>query len=498
MNLTKSYAAALLALGMAAAACSDNEPGTGLSFDSAAATECMMEGDDYSGEFAFIAEGRWSAKVVYDNDDHGEWLALIGHTGDGNATLPYVTGPNTGIDMRVARIVVASGDNELIYTVRQKPENFDINDASTDPSLFSSQVPLGFGLEIAAKKNKLIKNQIFRLNTIKSLEAYAGEYFLSPETYVTSAESSESVSEILTRTDLENQSRDINANLKVNVAYGLFKLGLNGTFKMFGSDTLNSHNYGVVATHPAGTHYLDADMVLFDYSTLEEGLKTAGHEDSVKIALAQNLIFTPNFKKIHDGLEAAVTSGDSAGIKSQILLLDKFFGPAYISRVDVGGTAELNYTYTAETASDVLKIHGDLSLGINALLCLDASASADYENNMRQAIKTSTLTSRIKGGTKESRKALNDAFIDMITTANDTNPVTFNKIMDAINSWYDSIEMNTPGTITCSTYYPEPVWNLFSEEAQVHIRKYFKTKYANRPDGTCPYSFDIEAMADAY
>lgn len=47
-------------------------------------------------------------------------------------------------------------------------------------------------------------------------------------------------------------------------------------------------------------------------------------------------------------------------------------------------------------------------------------------------------------------------------------------MISSIDGWYESVKADTVETITCTDYYPAPIWELFSEDAEDVLKEYFK------------------------
>lgn len=486
-----------------AVSCSDDVNDGPITPDGDTQTEIMTDCAGAAKKIGFETSGKWSATVNYGSSDDTDWISLLDESGKGNSTLSYLVDANTTDDMRVAEIVISSGDHKLVYTVKQQPENFDYNDAVTDMSMFNSDVPLGYGMKVERGfDNKLVKRPVFRVEAYNDkylVNEYAQAYKLALERYVSSSLSSETKTDLLYQDAAEEQSRDINANLKVNVAYGIFKMNLNGDFKMFGSNTMDTYTYGVIARHPIGSYTLDYEQVYDDYQKLVEA---SGNDANAKAA--SKILLSSQFTSLMNDIEEAVAKGNTyaAGqdndLTDALNDLDRYYGPAFISMIDVGGTAELNYTFNKEEAKDTLKIHGDLDIGVNALLSVDVKAEANYNNFMKSHIQSSTLSARIKGGTATSRQNLLVDFGKLISKDSAKEPLGFEDMIKTIGDWYSTIKLDEKGTYTCIDYYPTPIWIFFSRKAQRQIKAYFKDRYPNKTDEkqTCPYIFDVQKMIE--
>lgn len=450
------------------------------------------------------ASGDWTAKVVYDGgsraDDSGQidWLGLVTESGNGNATIDYVVDSNNSSDVRSATIVLTSGDKTVEYKVMQQPVGYGEDNDEIDMSMFGKQIPLGYGIRMQKpdggdKPNNILLNQVVTLNRLsgksKRIQDLIEKFGLSPSDYYSVDSTAEESSTLVSKASVEASMREILANLKVTVAYGMFKLNLNGNFRMFGSSDDQNYNFSAMAAPKKGEVQIEQGALNFDLASLEDmdgdDAKTTNDK-----AFARMLILSNNFLKLRDSIEYYVAKGqiykkgETNDLYNQIRRLDNAFGPAYITRAEMGGTAELNYLVSKREGADTLKIHGDLTFGLNALLKLDVSASADYENAMKSYLKECSFNYRIKGGsTKEigrfktniAKLMKEDAEIDLAT------------MQETISDWSNSL---TFGNATCVSYGPEPIWNLFSDEAAEQLMHYFWDRYPNNGDA-CPWTYDV-------
>lgn len=493
-------AVSLLSLAMSLASCSDDDQKFGLSLPEGTENTITLDYTNTLKTIKLDADSHWNASVVYADEEDDGWIGLLDENGEGSGEINFVVDANTSNDLRVAKIIIASGENKIEYTVNQNPVGADGENGELDMSKFGGSIPLGYGMKVTkgGASSGLTMGQILVLNSYKensTFKKYAEELNLNPAGYVNETRTTDVTTEMLEKTSCEEHSRDILANLKVNVAYGLFKLNLNGSFKMFGSSTDTTYSYSVTANRTISNYSVNQDGVMNDYDFL-----TTPNEDDdkgikqMKLA-AQKMLLSSSFIKIRDEIETLVSQKDANKLQKKLDELNKKFGPAYITQANVGGSIELNYIFKEENATDTIKIHGDLGIGINALLSVDVSAKASYMNGMHSHIQNSIFQSRVKGGTIKAASDINKNFAKLISNGG-KDTISFEKMITSIDTWYESVNADTVETITCTDYYPAPIWNLFSEDAEDVLKEYFKKKYPNNEDGSCPYTFDIQEMVE--
>ena len=86
-------------------------------------------------------------------------------------------------------------------------------------------------------------------------------------------------------------------------------------------------------------------------------------------------------------------------------------------------------------------------------------------NGMNTHIQSSIFQSRVKGGTIKAASDVNKKFAGLISKKGEET-VSFEKMISSIDGWYESVKADTVETITCTDYYPAPIWELFSEDAE--------------------------------
>lgn len=449
------------------------------------------------------AEGEWKATVVYDDAPNSEnkclWLGLLDNNGKGDSELNYVVDANNTTSPRSAKIVLTSGKESLEYTVTQLPVGTGDDNDDMDLSKFEEQIPIGSGLRMTNSKNdklqNILLNQVYTLDKLgssrKKVKELIDKFDLDPGSYYSSSTTPDIKVSLTSSQDIQYNSRLIGANLKVNVAYGIFKLNLNGDFRMFGSSTDSIVTFSTVSTPVLGSYTLRESKLNETVGYIMES-EDQTEEDK---AAALRLIFSNNFLQIRDSIENLVAGGarysstsSDAPLLEMLSNLDNNFGPAYIHSVGMGGSAELVYSTNYSNATDTMNIHGDMTLGLNAVLNLDVAASADYISKMQSRLKENSFQCRIKGGKISEASALINKFAALLSPDSKVDAKTVN---EQLNTWVGSLTMDNA---TCVDYYPVPIWTLFSPNARKQLLRFFYDRYPNNNDNSCPYPFDVRAQ----
>lgn len=495
--------------GIILSGCSDDVVENVLSLPDGTPAELTLNCANTVQSLPIQANGEWNATVVYEEvsnlEDEDQWVGLLTQSGKGSGTLDFVVDANNSQAFRNAKIVLTSGDKSLEYRIGQQPVGYGEDNDNIDMSMFGSQVPLGFGIRMLksngnSRVSNILMEQVMSLNNlsadIPSVKSLIEEFQLSPANYVSIDSTVEAGSTLIDKESVEKSSRDILANLKVNVAYGMFKLNLNGNFRMFGASSDTIYNFSAMTAPVKAMFMLRQGVIDSDLASLDASPNDDATLASDKLR-ARKLIFSKKFITLHDAIEKCVADGEkyTAGTNNTLFkkmkALDTSFGPAYIATAEVGGSAELNYLFSKNAAVDTLKIHGDLTFGLNSLLSLDISASADYNNYMKSHLKECTFEYRIKGGDAKTAYGFGSVLADLMKGNDQIDIAT---VQDKLSQWAQTLSL---ANSTCVSYKPEPIWNLFSDEAAEELMHYFWDRYPNHGN-TCPYTFNVRNIIEEY
>lgn len=453
------------------------------------------------------ANGEWTATVVYDDssisEDASQWIGLLNHSGQGNGSLNFVIDANNSNVYRSATIVLTSGDESLEYKVGQQPAGYGEDNEDIDMSMFGGQVPLGFGIrmrkpDVNEDVSNVLLNQVMTINTAASeapsVKELVNKFDLRPSNYVSVDTTINVNSTLISKESAEASSRDILANLKVNVAYGMFKLNLNGNFRMFGMSSDSIFNFSAMTAPVKGRFRLQQGNINADLRKLSDNSDDDKTTKEDKQS-ARELIFSVQFLRLRDAIEKCVADGEKYDGKEQNNLyrkmkaLDNSFGPAYISSAEVGGSAELNYLISYNKAADTLNIHGDLTIGLNSLLSLDVKASADYKNHIKSHLKECTFQYRIKGGSAASALSFGENLANLMKKDSVIDVPT---VQNRLSQWSQTLKL---ANSTCVSYVPAPIWDLFSNKAAEQLMHFFWDRYPNNGNA-CPYTFDVRRIIE--
>ena len=441
---------------------------------------CRVWAEETITSFSIKAEGDWSASVI---SEDSEWVYLITTKGNGNGDVLFSVGENDGEIAREAVVRISNATSHADYTIRQFVDN--------DNTQYQQTSDLGFGVNV----NPTDGND--GIHNFKKTSIFKNNVFNNPD-YVYLYNKSKFTCELQDMVEYQNEERNIGANLKLDISYGLFKLGLSGSFKMYGAQKDSSRCYGAVVKYPVRT-------LKFNYSGMDDYLSI--NDDDLQHNEERAEHFNSAFLNYHDNIEKLVEDGTELTwapkkdkndpqwqLWNNLELLNKKYGPMFITSVEYGGSAEIDFRVTESVSTDTLAIRGKLNASFNRLFSFDVEVAATYDNYVKGFMKGSTLRVTVNGGSLSAQKKLTDSLAPL-TTGKDFNVPT---ITEALVVWAESVKSES-SDIEATSFSTMAIWELFTDDAADVIKEYFKQKYPNTKDEkgnvVCPYAFNVEALA---
>ena len=491
-------ALAMTVVALAPSCSSDDELAGSVEFvdcGSDAAISTSMEGGVFT--LPVKATGKWSATVVMGSEED-KWLSLLNGSGEGDGTVELLMEPNCTDAVRTCTVVITCGDSRITCSVRQGNEvalEYTEDNGEVDYSVFEGTAPVGFGMQITNLngKTKFYAGQIFMANKYGADKFKAKDYtdnYISPADYIHTSDVPRNKIKLSTARDFQNHEDSIGAYLSVSVGYGMFKMGLEGSFQMQGNSSDTIVRYTAISEQPVATVGISYADLLSLYDELAEAN-----------AVERKLVITPSFADLRTKIEESVANGadaDDPELGKLLAKLDKNYGPVFCTDATLGGSCNLAVELSKGYSETAMNITGQLTASFSSLFSLDASASANYFNSSKSFLESSTITIDVTGGTKAARSALVTSLgqLNILSDPSIGTPVPYGDLTTNINKWADSIDPAAGGTFTCTGYSMEGIWKLFGDEAQEVIKSYLLSKYKNGSDGKCPYLVNIKQMID--
>ena len=471
------------------ASCSDDDYDPTINLPEGTATSLTTGYEE--GEFTIpvLATGAWKATVV---PKDAYWLSLITTEGNGSGNITYLVEPNASDEYRKAQIVLTAGKQTLTYEVTQTTlstsgEDEAQNGAVQDYSMFGQSVPVGYSMSIKgnSQMKKFASSQIFRLKNLSKKEL---AYYLN-EDYVEVEDVPTDEIKLASAKEFKEQDRSIKANLSVNIQYGMFKLGLNGAFKMSGASTDTTFVYSAVTSVPRQEVFLQHKALLDAYEEIPSELKA--------------YVMTESFVKIRDSIQTLVKANKTMKdyeLIEQLQKLNDSYGPVFCTSATLGGNANISLSLGKERATDTLDVSGKLSAAFSGLFSsVDGNAHANYLNEASSYIENSQIDIKITGGTADKRLDLIKTFGNIVKPGADTSTMN-DAVIKKISEWSETIDPEKPTTYTCTEYALTGIWELFTNKAtQDTVKAYMASIYPNQKDEKgnviLPYLVNIEEMA---
>ncbi len=482
-----------------APSCSSDDDVTGgaqfVDGDNGTVITTSMEGGVFT--LPVKAEGNWTAEAVFDGDED-QWVTLMSERGSGDGTVELVMEPNCTDTARMCKLTLVCGDSRVTCNVKQGSEpslEFSQDNDAVDYSAFKGTAPIGFGMQIGnlSGKTKFYAGQIFMANNYGNSKFSAAEYinnYLSPADFIYTEDIPRNKIKLSTVRDFQSHEDSIGAYLSVSVGYGMFKLGLKGSFQMQGTSGDTISRYTAISEQPVASVSLSYPDLL----SLYDELAAAG-------AVESKLVMAPTFAKLRSDIEALVAEGkgvDDPALSKLLAKLDKNYGPVFCTDATIGGSCNLSVELSKGHSETAMNITGQLTASFTSLFSLDASASANYFNSSKSFLESSTIDIDVMGGSKQKRSDLvkSLARLNILSDPSSSAPVPYESMITEIGSWADSIDPAAAGTYTCTNYSMEGIWKLFSDEAQPVIKAFLSAKYPNGNNGESPYLVNIQQMID--
>ncbi len=447
---------------------------------------------DTSVEFLVSSKSDWKAEVT---SDDSEWVYIINPSGKGSGRLSVAIDANYGEEARTATITLTDATGVTEYTISQF-----MDDANSANDVKYKSTGLGQGLHINQNSGSGLQ-KVLGL-PIANLATMGNDNVKDEIDYVTASNTSKQEFTYQTILDYQNQERLIKANLNVDISYGLFKLGLNGDFKMYGAQNDTTTCYAAIANYPA-------QNITLDYTSLKENYGTQSvpwHMDCTEEEYRKRRanMFAVTFINIHDAIEQLVANGatlngstpQSKQLVDKLNSLDKNYGPVFVTNMIMGGTASIDYSIGSSLSTDTLSIYGKLTTSFSSLFSLKVEASATYFNDVNSFSKNATLNLSISGGSLTAQDELKNALMELTDVNTTFNPKATSA---ALSTWAGSFAADN---MTVTNYDTTCIWDLFSDEAAEILKQYFKAKYTNtinnKGEEVCPYLVNVQELINQY
>ena len=431
--------------------------------------------------------GTWTASLPEDCD----WAGVSDANGRGNKQLEInvdYLNPSVVDADRSAILTVTAGDKKQTIKIRQyvgleDGENAAYLDATGFNDLYTTR-GLGLGFNIMPTENNIVvtKNQIISKQTLDKLAKEDDEFKdIITETTDPSEIGKAGPTEV---GHFDSQHLDVNATIQVT--YGLFKLGINGHYKMGQTNDKQNYQFYAGYTVPRVKAILNTatlEEIADDKTYLDAGF-TRGFKGTRKKIIAQFETDAKTANYASDRLKLA--AGDAAtwakyaDLESELRALDTKFGPLYVASATIGGDLTMEITCDTTAVTDSIIAGGEVTASFTTgLLTLSGDVKVNYSKIATDVLKKGVYAFTVRGGSTAAQKGLNDALgMDKakINTAN---------IQAKISEWVNSIPNDLTGeeayrNLSAYEQGLAPTWGLFPGKYQSVIRGFFLYLYKDK------------------
>lgn len=483
-----------LVLGLGLTACSDSDSEALLQLPDGISSQVQLGGNPAFCTLPIEAKGEWTVSVVNDDDD---WLMPVVSKGTGNKQLLVSVDRNYGNESRSALVRFSSGGENVDFTIVQGTYNEGADGAN---SVINDNL-LSYGIDLSNSNGATDIESMVRGAVLSEAISSSGGPVDSQD-YVSETKINKYSVEVSNFSQLEKSESDITASLSVNMSFGMFKLGLNGDFKMYGASKDSTVSYAANVNDPKLRVMLQTGNLYEYVAPWDPELYDADDPDEMteeEYNTMRQTIFSTTFLnhyqkivKLVDNNQLTVANYSSnKSLKNILGKLKNQIGAVMITGVTKGGNINIDFKVNEQTASDTLRINGKLDASFTSLFSLNADAAATYLKESSSVTKGSTLSINATGGTLSAGKALASALTNMMTTEQTDFKTAVDKILTQIVAWDETLTSDNCGITNVTVM---PIWDLFDGEAAEIVKHYMKSQYPNAEDGSCPYLFNVQKM----
>lgn len=423
------------------------------------------------------SENEWS--VVKNNSDN--WIYFISDKGMGDGNVQLSLSTNLTESMRTATISISDKTGTVDYIINQPPYTGNGENSENDVQYANSGLGMGIYVDENAKHIRdFMSQQIFQFR------AMGDNSFKDLGDFVITEDLSSSNCIIKNFASGEKPQTDVDADLTVNIKYGLFSLDMTGNFHMYGSSRDTTSHWASSISRPMTFSTLNYALIAGNYPWEKDMT-----DEYKKI---RSCLFSSEFLNLQEKIETLVSEGKTEkdnALKKELDLLNDEFGPTFIKSVIRGGVADIDYKYSQSSSNDTLSVSGTLTVGFNSLFSIDVKASANYFRTAQTYLNGGTLVMNIEGGDVGAH----DSLMKGVAKICSGEKYDLDSIVGQITDWTKTITL-TNSVISDITV--TGIWSLFSPDSRNIVKSYLKSKYPNGTDKDgnvfCPYLCNVQKL----
>lgn len=436
--------------------CSDKDVEAILSVDPSFSDGLVADLDGGFYKIPITADQAWTARL----DDGCDWATLLDVKGDASGSIEVCVDANYTGTGRKTNVLISSGDKVVAVPISQRTP--DTNENTTEEEFYNiaSNKGLGFGLDLSTFSNG--NTMVFNLKAIEQLMKedeieYAGMF--------TSDVISKFHADDIHVDSIEKKADTLGIELRFNINYGLFHLGVKASYEGTEERKTYSNRYKVVQSVPKLNAHIGYNEILSKYRDWEaEGRKITVGNDQKKDY--RGCLLQKNVAVRLDTLEL---SKDSANIKKAAQWMYSNLGPALIIGTTLGGSVAMQLYVDSIRNKDFINLD-TASIDVafkSGLFSLDADVNVQYKKKAEEFLQHTDCNANIRGGDVKCSEDLYNAF----------KAKQYEKLDTLFRKWTNSLVLSntkTKNTTSIIAIDVVPVWVLVDEysPARTYLRNF--------------------------
>lgn len=436
-------------------------------------------------ELPIVTNTEWKASLPTDCD----WVGLSDSIGTGNHLLKIFVDYNDPrfAEERRVDLMVTAGDQTKSIRVRQYVGITDgenaayINDSIGFNDLYLTR-GLGLGVNIApTSETDLLKYPLFNKSTLDELAKKDAKY----KNVITETSDPQLIGNVGVKDTLEKRPQKLNIEATINVAYGLFKLDIHGSYKMGKFTDANNYKFDVAYDVPRVMATADGPTL----EALADDTPNANYAFTPGFVKARQTVITSLDKaelsddeldKLASGDKSAWNASKLRSVRNALTKLNDNYGAFYVSRTKLGGSCTMHIECDTTALMDTTIVNGDIAASFkNGMLDVSADVKAEYSNIASVVLRKGAYAFSIRGGSAQSNQ-------DLTLALNvDKSQINVGGINKELANWIGTV----PTELTSNEALQNmaviemgymPIWSLFPTEYFDIVRAWFIMKYEGK------------------
>jgi hypothetical protein len=414
----------------------------------------------------------WTVSLPEDCD----WITLVTESGQGNGKITIAIEDNfTGVT-RSAYLTLSHDGEDVDFLIKQDDtlDGVAVNDLAYKQLILNKN--LGYGCNLAEFYNDPSTYQLKATTNgvvnISALEEYINQNPMQSGMVVSTPITDVNMEEAITDS-VEHKKDSLGVSLDLDIAYGLFKFGVHGSYHSSETMSTSYDAIQVAANYPTFEASIGESDIIATYN---KWVKASRPDDDIREAL-----YNPGFVSKLEKLESAVAS-TSTNRQSNINracknILDTY-GTGVIVKTRLGGLAAMLLEASKFEIADTMRIDtAYVTVAITSgAFSLDGKVEVSYQKLANSVINDHKFALEFRGGSTEA--------INRVLSLAKSTVFENDDWHDAVVSWAESISNGTDDKGTGAnaemiSATMVPIWEFFDGDAQDALIDYILKKYEN-------------------